>query len=80
MHLILQLINQLKSKNKSYHSKENTTLKIEITQEGNMLHTFYQKFWSWVFDNFPYRKLKVEPNAKKGIHTRIKLTNITGIY
>jgi hypothetical protein len=27
MHLILQLINQIKSKNKSYHSKENTTLK-----------------------------------------------------
>jgi len=27
MHLILQLINQLKSKNKSSHSKENTTLK-----------------------------------------------------
>jgi len=28
MHLILQLINQLKSKNKSSHSKENTMLKV----------------------------------------------------
>jgi len=28
MHLILQLLNRLKSKNKSYHSKENTTLKL----------------------------------------------------
>ncbi len=28
MHLILQLINQLKPKNKSYHSKENTMLKL----------------------------------------------------
>jgi len=27
MHFILQLINRLKSKNKSYHSKGNTTLK-----------------------------------------------------
>jgi len=30
MHLILRLINQLKSKNKSYHSKENMTLKFMI--------------------------------------------------
>jgi len=30
MHLILQLINRLKSKNESYHFKENTMLKIHL--------------------------------------------------
>ncbi len=34
MHLIRQLINRLKSKNKSYHSKETTTLKSELYFEA----------------------------------------------
>jgi len=46
MHFILQLINRLKSKNKSYHSKENTTLKFVPQLKPFAIHDFFR---TWYF-------------------------------
>jgi len=54
MHLILQLIHRLKSKNKSSHSKENTTLKDSLRQNGHLrlkMDVFIKNFNNLRFQN-----------------------------